>query len=92
MFGWLERGEQFRFLLEAPSPVLVIEEVFRQDLQRDLPLEPRILRPVDVSHAACAEARANLVVAESGPRQVAARSGVWFAHRVRTDCVETAPA
>jgi hypothetical protein len=51
---------------EARPPVFVLEELFRQQFQRDGPVEPRVLRSVDLAHATGAEGTENLVRAQSG--------------------------
>ncbi len=49
------------FPLEAKPPLFVLEEFFRQYLDRDVPAELRVLRPVDLAHSARAEGREDLV-------------------------------
>ena len=57
----VQRGEGTRFPLETCYAVPVFEEFFRQDLQRDVAPELRVLRPVDLPHPARAERRDDLV-------------------------------
>ena len=56
--------EQLRLALEARSRLFTFEELFRKDLQRDHPVEPRVPGPVDLSHPARAEQREDFVGAE----------------------------
>ena len=53
-----------RLLLEAAQAVGVRGERRRQDLDRHVAAQPRILRPVDLSHPARAERREDLVGAQ----------------------------
>ncbi len=55
-----------RLLLEAAQPVRIIGEGPRQDLHRDVPLQPNVAGPVDLSHAARADRRDDLVRSEPG--------------------------
>ena len=57
----VERGQHFRFALEARQPVGVSGERRRQDLDRHLAFEARIGRPIHLSHPALAEQGGNLV-------------------------------
>src|SRR5919201_1463403 len=65
--GMIERREKFRFALEAGQAVRIVRECFRQDLDRDLALQPRIARAIHLTHAAGAEGRKDLVRAEARP-------------------------
>ena len=47
----VERGERLRFAGEAPEPIRIGGEGFRQDLQRDVAIEPRVARAVDLAHS-----------------------------------------
>ena len=47
-----ELGDRFRLALEAGLEVRVRREVGREDFHRDGAPEPRVIRPVDLSHAA----------------------------------------
>src|SRR5450759_1767385 len=64
----IERREQLRLPLKARHPFLVLEELFRQDLQRNDPLESRVLRPVNLAHPARAERRKDFVRSEARAR------------------------
>src|SRR5450759_5134163 len=61
----IERREQLRLPLKARHPFLVLEELFRQDLQRNDPLESRVLRSVNLAHPARAERRKEFVRSEA---------------------------
>jgi hypothetical protein len=58
--GVVERRRRPRLLLEARQAPLVRGERLRQDLQRDLAPEPRVARPIHLSHSARAERREHL--------------------------------
>ena len=59
--GMRERRDRLRLALEPLPHVLVRREVRRQDLDRDRALEPRVLRPVDLSHPSRADRGEDLV-------------------------------
>ena len=59
-----ERGDRLRLPLEAPRNSGVGGERRRQNLDRDVAIEPRVARPVDFAHPARAERRHDLVRAE----------------------------
>ena len=44
--GVVEARQQLRLALEAPPPLLVFEELLRQDLQGDGSIDARVLGPV----------------------------------------------
>ena len=64
MLGWLRTPGGLRLLLEAAQAIGVLRERRGQDLDRDLAPEPRILRAVDLAHAAGADLAEDLVGAE----------------------------
>ena len=61
----IERGEDLRFALEAREPLLIEGEAVGQDLERDVALERRVARAIDLAHTARAERGQNFVRAES---------------------------
>ena len=61
----IQRGEYFRFALKARESVVIGRHCRRQDLDRDLALQLRVGRPVDLSHAAFANLRGDFVDAET---------------------------
>src|SRR5258706_15580199 len=61
----IQRGEYFRFALKARESVVIGRQCRRQDLDRDLALQLRVCRPVDLSHAAFANLRGDFVDAEA---------------------------
>src|SRR5439155_20236970 len=60
----IQDSRRARFVLEAAQPVRILRERGRQDLDRNLAPEPRVFRPVDLSHPAGAEWRDDLVGTE----------------------------
>ena len=62
----IQRGEDFRFALKARQAVGVGGERRREDLDRDLTLQLRVGRPIDLPHATHAELRGDFVDAEAG--------------------------
>ena len=70
----IERGEDLRFALEPRETIGIARECVRQDLQRDVAIELRVARAIDLAHAAGTERRDDFVEAESradGERHVA---------------------
>ena len=66
--GVIQRGEHPRLALEAREPIRIARERARQDLDRDVASELRVVRPVDLAHAAGAEQRLQLISAEGRAR------------------------
>ena len=64
--GVVQGGEGAGLALEAGDAVLVLEELLRQDLDGDVPLELRIAGPIDLSHAPGTERGEDLVRSEAG--------------------------
>ena len=64
----IERREQSRFALEARHAIGVRRERRRQDLQRDVAIQLRVARAIDLAHAAGAEEREDFVGAEARTR------------------------
>jgi hypothetical protein len=50
--GMVECRDRLRFLLKAPQPFRIAGKSRRQHLDRHLAVEPRIARPVHLTHAA----------------------------------------
>src|SRR5262245_32163101 len=69
----VDRRGELRFLQKADAERLVLGELDGQQLERDLPLEPQILREVDDAHAAETQQRLDPVAGElrADPRVVA---------------------
>ena len=57
----VERGEQARLARESGEPIGVRGEPGRQQLERDVAAEPRVVRAVDLAHAAAAEQRLQVI-------------------------------
>ena len=62
--GMVELGEELGFALEPRQALLVRGEFGRQDLDRDLAVEPGVGRAVDLPHPALAQLGGDLVGAE----------------------------
>ncbi len=60
----VERREDFRFSPESPQPLFVLDELIGQNLDRHIPAELPILRPIDLPHSAFANGLEDLVVRE----------------------------
>ncbi len=65
----IQRRKQPRFPLEARFLLFIFEELFGQDLDRNFSPESRVLRPVDLSHAARAEGRKHLIGSQTCSRR-----------------------
>jgi hypothetical protein len=66
--GVRKRRDRARFALEPGHPVGVRGECRRQDLDRDVPPQPRVTRAIHFAHPAGAEGVQDLVPADSGAR------------------------
>ena len=64
--GMRELRDRLGLPLETLPKIPAPGESVRQHLDRDDPLEPRVPRPIDLSHPARAEGREDLVGAETG--------------------------
>ena len=62
----VQRGEDLRFALEARQPIGVGCERRGEDLDRDLTLQLRVRRAIDLPHSTHAELRGDFVDAEAG--------------------------
>ena len=61
MPGWFSEASTFGFAIEAGQPFRVARERLRQNLERDVAVETRVARPVNLAHAAGAERLDDLV-------------------------------
>ena len=62
----IERGEDFSLALETGEPVWICRHPGRQDLDRDLTLQPRVGRAIHLAHSALAERRDDAVRSQAG--------------------------
>jgi hypothetical protein len=63
---WAMCRERLRFAREARQPIGIGREQLRQDLQRDIAIELRVTRAVDLSHPAGAKWGEDFVRTDSG--------------------------
>ena len=63
----IQRGEHPRLALEAREPRRVAGDCGRQDLDRDVAPQLRVVCAIDLAHAARAEQRLQLISAEGSP-------------------------
>ena len=61
----VQRCQQACLALEPRESLRIVQERRRQELDGDVPMEGMVIRAVDLAHAACADARANFVGADS---------------------------
>ena len=61
----IERGQQLGLALEARHPLRVFRKGSRQNLQRHITFQLRVLGPVNLAHAAYAERSENFVRAKA---------------------------
>jgi hypothetical protein len=61
----IERGQDLRFALEAREAIGIVDERVRQDFDRDVAIERRIARPIDLPHAAGPKGGEDLVRTEA---------------------------
>ena len=62
----IELARGARLDLEPPQAIRIAGVLGRQDLQRDVAPEPRVVREVHLAHAARAEQRLDLVRSDTG--------------------------
>jgi hypothetical protein len=62
----IERRQRLRFARESRQAIGIAGKGVRQDLQRDLTIELRVPRAVDLAHPARADRRDDFVRAETG--------------------------
>jgi len=61
----VERREDLGFPLEPRKPILIRRECLWQDFDRDVALQPGVMRPLDLPHAADSQGGQHLVRAET---------------------------
>ncbi len=64
--GVIQGRDHFRFALEPREACRIGSKRLRQDLDRDLALEPRIAGPIHLPHAAGADLRGNFIRTKPG--------------------------
>jgi hypothetical protein len=64
----IERRERLRLALETHQAIGVEGKRLRQDLERNITIEPRVAGPVDLAHSASTERRREGVGPEPGSR------------------------
>ena len=62
----VQRGQRLGFTQEAREPLRVVRERLGQDLDRDIPIELGIARPIDFAHASATDRLDQLEDAEVG--------------------------
>ena len=65
----VERGEQLRLAPEARHALRIVDEARWQCFQRDITIQPRVARAIDLAHPSDAEQRTNLVGPQPGSRR-----------------------
>jgi hypothetical protein len=63
----IQRGERLGFALEAREAIVVSGKGVGEGLDRDLTAKRRVLRAIDLPHAAFANRRGDFVDAETRP-------------------------
>jgi hypothetical protein len=61
----VQRREHLRFALEPCDPVGIGGKDVRENLDRNVPIQPRISRSVDLTHSACADDGENFIWPET---------------------------
>ena len=69
--GVLQLGQELRFALEPCPAIRVVSDLCRQNLDRHVPLQLGVGRPVDLPHPAFAQLRGHAILREDSARQVA---------------------
>ena len=68
-------GEDLRFALEARLAIRIVRERIRQHLQRDVAIQPRVARAIDLAHTPFADRGSELVRTQASTRS----KGQWSA-------------
>ena len=61
----IERRQDLRLALETRDPIGLQREELRKDLQRDVAIEVRVTRAIDLAHPARAQRHGDLVDTEA---------------------------
>ena len=61
----IQRSEKLRFPLESCEPFVIVGEFFGKNFDRDVALELRVARAIDLAHTAFSDWRDDLVGAEA---------------------------
>ena len=64
--GVIQRRQRLRFAREPGQAIGIAGEGVRQDLQRDVAIQLRVVCAIHLAHATCAEGGANLIRADTG--------------------------
>ena len=62
----IQRGQRLRFARESRQAIRIVRERLGQDLDRDVAIQLRIARAIDLAHAPFADLRGDFVDAEAG--------------------------
>ena len=65
----VQRREGLGFACEPSQPIGIVRKRVRQDFERDIAIQLRIARAIDLSHAPFADWRGDFVDAETGARR-----------------------
>src|SRR5438093_311181 len=79
----IEHRSSTRFLLEALYSIFILREVFRQQLERNLPAKASVLGQIHFSHSAHAEPPKDAVVGDQ------LGCGTWFGHAISSFITST---
>ena len=87
----VQRGEDLRFTTEAHQAIGIIRDRGQEDFNRDVAIQLRVARLVDLAHPACTEGGEDFVGPEAGAgcqshvRRILARAGANASVRLRAD-------
>ena len=78
MLGWLSVASVCASRVKRASRSGSVANEFRQDLDRDVAIEPRVARAVDLTHSACAEGADDFERTDSrARRQLQGEAGLY---------------
>ena len=85
MFGWLREARSFCLALESFEPILDASDLLRQHLDRHVPIEPLVMRPVHLTHPTSADLLDYAIVTEGATDEVSHCLGSreWYRTRLR---------
>ena len=78
----VERGEHTRLPLETRQAIGICSELARQDLERDIPTQPRVPRAIDLAHPAGTKRCQYLIDIQATADE---RIGAGLVHHLRGD-------
>ena len=77
MFGWFSEASTFGFALEARQAIGIARERLGRILMRDVAIQLRVARAIDLAHPAFADRRGDFVDAETSADRESQTVGLY---------------